>query len=269
MIRDYTMTIPAGGQETRPVKGSLVGLMRCSIDTQIIRVHAFDDQGGEVINIGLYQGEKIPSGRPYTLLKFENTGAVAVTITVVAGEGSYQSDRLSGVVSVAGTVNVDQVVTDIDINNYQRSRRVTGAAGKYRGAVLFNPVGSGVVGYLERYTAHCVASPLHVYKTNYIKNEDASLGLVSELGTRSFADFSRWGLLKFATIESAVEKVFLSATNNGSVGIFIEQPLANERVEQFFQNGGIKISEGEAAFVSSDNINEEISASFSWSERTV
>lgn len=142
MIRDYKTTIAAGSQSTFGMKGTFIAFARASEDVRI-RVKAFDENGAEVVAVQLMQGEKVPASRPFNQITLQNENNKDVEVTIIAGSGSFQSDRQAGEVSIIGAVAIDDFAS-IRGNRFIHSAYRQQPETEYSFLEYRNPLNSGV-----------------------------------------------------------------------------------------------------------------------------
>jgi hypothetical protein len=154
-IRNYIGKIPAGGSVTFGVTGTFIGLVKTDEDLPVL-VKAVNDQGAEVVSVELKQGEKVPAARTFEQIQISNENSVDIAVAIVAGSGSFQSDRLSGEVSVSGAVGISPA-KGITGRLFNMSNYTYGTG--YQNFVLRNPTGSGKkivireLFYINKYTS--------------------------------------------------------------------------------------------------------------------
>lgn len=102
MIRDYPYTLAAGKSVSPPVKARYIGLKSSTIDSAAILVTAMNKDGDVLAEVKLLPGEKIPGlNQESATVIIENTSGSQVDIVMVMGNSPFESDRLSGEVSIA------------------------------------------------------------------------------------------------------------------------------------------------------------------------
>jgi hypothetical protein len=260
MIRDYTVTLAAGGEAVQNVRGSFVALKRCSVDLQAIGVQAYDPKGAAVISTALYQGEKIPASSDYTQLRLTNPGAQAVTVTIVAGFGSFQSDRLSGVISVEGVVRVEPVSSDPSLQMYQRQQKCDASAPgtDYPGLILSNPVGSGVTAYLRYYNLSADGGTMWAYFGPENHGQTPGIGWESN----SIYDYSVVSSCRIESYKTASKLGSYFAGNQsiagGGAGVVVDRDMPN---------AGVVLPEGYCFAVQSELAGDIVRATLGWEER--
>lgn len=94
-LRDYTLVIPAGGEQRVQINGDYVHLMESQGATINVYTH-----NGDRLDLIEGQGVKI---NPYQEVFFQNLGDVSRTVRVLVGVGEFKSTRIDG------KVNLNQV----------------------------------------------------------------------------------------------------------------------------------------------------------------
>lgn len=215
MIRDYKLHILAHNSTGVTVKGEFVAFIESSHPNEAITVSAISKNGDRVAELGFRLGDKLPELPIYSRLEVHNPSDYAVDITIIAGMGRFDSDRLAGQVSITGGVEINNkiVINSYDKNaneSYSKAFSMGGTSGKYTGWSIRNPIGSGVVIKVQMKVVNHVTATVQAYKIS---------GAFNDIGTETTES------LKPLSIATSKGLVFASNNNSsllsGSLGGYI------------------------------------------------
>lgn len=152
-MRSYETTAPAGASTTLTIKGTFLALTESSADDKKLRVEAIAQDGTVVIDANMRAGEKFPTGRPFEQVRISNPEGYDIKVTIVAGDGAFQSDRLTGEVTISGAVGISPEKS-IFGRLFNWGNYSYGSSSQCRAAIIYNPVGSGVRAVLRK--TYCI-----------------------------------------------------------------------------------------------------------------
>jgi hypothetical protein len=114
MIRTKKIIVLANSSTGLTVAGNYVACISISNPLAEISFTAYDIKGAAISEVFFKEGVKLRLNDQYTQVSFVNNTAEDLTITVVLGSGSYDSDRVAGEVAITGNQTVQKIIEPVD-----------------------------------------------------------------------------------------------------------------------------------------------------------